>query len=324
MSVKLDYSFLPNSVFVNSEGDLKLVIENPITSESVEFKAGRGGDSISVNFPVGDGDNDLVTSLDFGVGDVTSPFTCTLVGGDFVITSTQDVVLDPGESISVQFIQVPVNASTGDAAVQINEYVGTGSGSTSLTITKIPEELGVIVWLDPLIVGLNQESTLQFKSAASTKVVISGYPVAPGEKTFETPPYSGSDKVVVGSNVNAQQTYIATAWAGSDQSKPESITLTQVPPVITVMDPSEEQTVEAGEEVVITWRSMYGVGSTMKWLESQKINPTSPLNTTPGNELTKIYNISNHNADFMPDTVTYTLTVDGFKNPATCENLLLK
>lgn len=319
MSIKLKYSFLPNSVFVNSVDDLKLVAENPISSgSSIQFKAGRGGDSINVVFPIGDADSDLASSLNFGVGNVTSPFTCTLVGGNFVITATQDTQIDPGETISVEFTQVPINESIGDSFVAINEYVDGGVGTTSVKISKIPEELGVIVWLDPLIVGLNQESLLQFKSAASTNVVISGYPKAPGEKTFETPPYSASDKVIVGSDTESQRTYTATAWAGTNQSIPQSITLTQVPPVITIKNPSEEQIVGAGEKVVISWKAMYSTSSVMKWLQSQIINPNSPLNTVPGEELTKVYNIPNHNADFMPDTVTYTLTVEGFKESAIC------
>ncbi|MBL6449583.1 hypothetical protein JMN32_24950 [Fulvivirga sp. 29W222] len=311
MSTLLDYSFLPNAVFVNSKDSLKLVAQNPISSKSIPFKAGRGGDTINISFP-----SDLVTNLDFGTGEVTTPFTCNKVGDNFVITATEDTTLDPGETVEVMFNDVPITASTGTASVVINEYIDLNSGKTSVPVSKKAQELGVIVWLDPLIVGLDHTSNLQFKSAASTKVVISGYPDGKGEKSFETPPYSGSDAVGIGSDTNAQRTYVATAWANGNQSPPESITLTQVPPLITIFSPTENQSVNPGEEITLTWKTMYESSNEMKWLQSRKINARSPFTSTPGTELTDIYNMGNRNAQLMPDTVTYSFHVNGFKTPA--------
>ncbi|WP_192349041.1 hypothetical protein [Algoriphagus sp. Y33] len=316
MSTLLDYSFLPDTVFVNSNDNLKLVIQNPTSGKPIPFKAGRGGDTITVTFPFGDSQGDLVTNLKFGTGNVSTPFTVNKVGDDFVVTATKDTTLDPGDTVQITFNDIPVNNSTGTAYVTINEFIGINSGKTSVSVTKKAQELGVIVWLDPLIVGLGQESNLQFKSAASTSVVISGYPDGKGEKTFETPPYSGSDTVGIGSDTNAQRTYTATAWAGGNQSPPESITLTQVPPLITVFSPTESQSVGAGEEVTLTWKAMYESSNEMKWLQSVRSNVRSPFITTSGAELTKIYNIRNHNAQFMPDSVTYSIIINGFKQPA--------
>lgn len=316
MSTLLEYSFLPDAVFVNSKDSLKLVAQNPTSSPSVSFKAGRGGDTISIVFPFGDQQGDLTTNLDFGVGEVTSPFTVNKVGDNFVVTATENTTLDPGETIEITFNDVPINNSTGTAYVTINELIGTNSGQASVSVTKKAEALGVIVWLDPLIVGLGQKSNLQFKSAASTSVVISGYPEGQGEKTFETPPYSGSDAVGIGSDTIPQRVYLATAWAGGNQSPSESITLTQVPPLITVFSPTENQSVGAGEEVTLTWKAMYESSNEMKWLQSAKSNVRSPFVTTPGTELTKIYNIRNHNAQFMPDSVTYSIIINGFEKPA--------
>ncbi len=315
MSTLLNYSFLPDTVFVNSNDNLKLVIQNPTSGKPIPFKAGRGGDTITVTFPFGDTPDDLVTNLKFGTGNVSNPFTVNKVGDNFVVTATKDTTLDPGDTVQITFNNIPVNNSIGTAYVAINEFIGVNS-KTSVPVTKKAEVLGVIVWLDPLIVGLGQESNLQFKSAASTSVVISGYPDGKGEKTFETPPYSGSDAVGIGSDTTPQRTYIATAWAGGNQSPPESITLTQVPPLITVFSPTESQSVGAGEEVTLTWKARYESSNEMKWLQSARSNVRSPFITTPGAELTNIYNTGNHNAQFMPESVTYSLIIHGFKKPA--------
>ncbi|MCH7410671.1 hypothetical protein MM239_14785 [Belliella sp. DSM 111904] len=316
MSTLLDYSFLPDTVFVNANDNLKLVIQNPTSGKPIPFKAGRGGDTITITFPIGDTQGDLVTNLKFGTSNVSSPFTVNIVGDNFVLTATKDTTLDPGDNVQITFNDIPVNNSTGKANININEFIGVNSGKTAVPVTKKSQELGVIVWLDPLIVGLGQKSNLQFKSAASTSVVISGYPDGKGEKTFETPPYSGSDAVGIGSDTIPQRTYVASAWAGGNQSPPESITLTQVPPLITVFSPTESQSVGAGQEVTISWKAMYDSGNEMKWLQSSKKNVKAPFKTKPGTDLTQIYNMGNHNAQFMPDTVTYSIIVNGYKQPA--------
>lgn len=315
MSTLLQYSFLPDAVFVNAKGSLKLVAQNPTSDKAMPFKSGRGGDTISIIFPFGDSRSDLTVNLDFGTGEISMPFICNKVGDNFIITTTEDTTLDPGETIQITFNDVPINNLTGTASVIIKESIGVHSGKTSVEVTKKAAALGVIVWLDPLVVGLGQTSNLQFKSAASTKVVVSGYPDGRGEKTFETPPYSGSDAVGIGSDTNPQRTYTATAWAGGNQSPPESITLTQVPPLITVFSPMENRSVGAGETVTLTWKTMYESSNEMKWLQSRKSNARSPFMSTPGTELTKIYNIGNHNAEFMPDAVTYSIIINGFKQP---------
>ena len=316
MNILLNYIFLPDAVFVNSDEPLKLVIQNPTLGKPITVKSGRGGDTITVYFPFGDNQDDLVTNLDFGVGDIPAPFTVNKVGGNFVLTATEDIVLDPGDTIPITFNEVPINSSTGTAKVIINEFIGVNSGKTSVSVTKKAEALGVIVWLDPLIIGLNQKSNLHFKSAASTKVVISGYPDGKGEKTFDTPPYSNSSAVGIGSDTDSQRTYVATAWADGNQSTPESITLTQVPPMITVYNPTGDQSVKADEEITLTWKEMFGSSTEMKWLQSRKINVFSPFTSKPGTELTNTYNTGNHNAQFMPESVTYSLIIHGFKKPA--------
>ncbi len=315
MSTLLSYTFLPNAVFVNTNDDLVLVIENPVDKSPVKFTSGRGGDLISVEFLKGDSETDLVTDLNFNAKITPDTFS---VGINFDITANQDVTLNPGESIRVTFKNVPINNVSGESEVTIKEYIGSSSEKASIPITKKKQELGVIVWLDPMVVGRNHESTLQFKSSSSTKVVISGYPDGKGEKSFETPPYSNSDQVGIGSETQSQRTYTATAWAGGNQSPPEPVTLTQVPPLITVFTPTPGggKEVAPSAQVSIEWSEMFGDDSSMKWLESLQNNVTSPFSSVPGTELTKTYNPSKHNAEFMPGSVTYTLVVEGFEEPA--------
>jgi len=317
MSNLFEMSFVPNKVFVDSKDTLKFVAQNKSNTDPVDFKAGRGGDSITVEFPQGDSSSDLVSDLSFKGTVINKYFVCNLVGNKFIITATQNTQIGGGESLDVNFNDMPINTATGDAKVKVSYFIGSDSGSNSPTISKKAQVLGVIAWLDPLVVGLNQNSLLQFKSVASTSVVVSGYPEGVGEKTFDTPPYSGSDNVGVGADDIPQRIYTVTAWADGNQSQPETLALTQVPPVICEYSPKEELTVKPDEKVELKWRARFGDGNTLQWLQSSKSNAQQPYKVIPGEDLTKVYNVANNNAQFMPESVTYTLTVEGYKAPVT-------
>lgn len=313
MSTLLEYTFLPNAVFIDTKNNLVLEIENPVDKPPVKFKSGRGGDIISIGFLAGQKQDDLVTDLNFSAKIAPDSFS---ISTNFDITSNDDIVLNPGDSIRVTFEEMPINDASGDSVVTITESIGESSGTYPITIAKKKHELEVIAWLDPLIVGLGQQSTLHFKSSSSTKVVISGYPDGLGEKTVDTPPYSWSGSVGIGSSSESQRTYTVIAWAGGNRSPQEEVTLTQKPPVITAFAPEGDQTIKPNDTATITWQAMYASGNTMKFLETRLNNVSSPFKPVPGKDLTDAYNPNKHNAEFMPDTVTYSLIVDGFKKSA--------
>lgn len=321
MSLTMSFSIMPEMVFVDSSSTLKFVAQNTSKTESVKFTVGRGASYINVLFPDGNEDCDLVSNLSFEGTCNLSNFSCNEADGEFKITSDEEVEIAPGDSLQVTFEKMPINTKTGSAKVTVSYKIDNNSGSKEIYITKKAKELGVIAWLDPLVVGKGQSSLLQFKSASSTKVKISGYPPTDGskdkEKTFTTPPPSNSDNVTVGPGENGQRNYVVTAYAGSNQSPSVTLTLSEAPPYIFNYSPTEQQTIAPNKEVTIVWGSHFGSGNSMQWLQTQRTDAASPMTLTPGTELVNVYNVRNANASAMPDTVTFDLTVDGYYAPAT-------
>ncbi|KUI98897.1 hypothetical protein [Vibrio sp. MEBiC08052] len=317
MSDIIRFSFVPDMVFANASGTLKLVAENTSLTESITFHAGRVPDSIVVTFPTGSSAEDLVnTSPTFQGQPTPSVFTCSFVNGQFIISPTQTTELAGGDAIDVIFSDMPVNSTPGTVQVTASYFIGTESGTQQLMVTKKPKTLGVIAWFDPLIVGLNQTSRLYYQSEASTKVVISGFPEGSGEETFVTPPYSGSTPAGIGSDTTPQRVYTVTAWAGGNQSEPETVALTQVAPMILNSSPASAS-VGPDESLTLDWRVRYDDGNSLQWLGNAIANVQAPYVVVPGSDLTSVYNIGNRNAQFMPAGINYTLTVNGFQHPDT-------
>lgn len=324
----LKYQFNPAQVFIATSTDLQLIITNPETKDTpITFAGGPKGDEINITFPVGSGDTDLVNTLDFTCTSKTSGFTCGLSSGNnfFAIKSPKGAVLEPGQTIVIVFSNVVINGQTGkpasEATIKIKEYIGTNTGDASVAIKKLPQELNIVAWLDPMVVGKKQYATLYWQSMGGTKVVIAGFGSGTGTKEFEVtgdPPHSDSCKVNVPSDTEGQRDYTLRVYTSDQKHVETKVTLTQLPPLITSFSTSiaEPGPITVAQKVEVSWTSLYATDTYLQLADgkSQK-NPISPVTISPGEEIAGIYVPGTP----LPGKACYKLTLMGFqKLPPKC------
>ena len=316
----LTYTFQPSQVFIATTANLTLIIQNPAGGQPVQFKGGPRGDEIDITFPIGNGDTDLSASNQFQVSATPSVFTCGLRGGLFALRATADYVLQPGASIMLQFQNIVVNGAvtkpSSSASVAIAEYLGASTGNTNCVIQKLPPELGVIAWVVPMTVGLQQNATLFWQSMGGIGVKVVGFGDGTGSKDFKVsgnPPYSDNTKINVPSATESQRTYTLQVYTSDQKHKETAVTLTQMPPVITAFTGSKQGTIGVSDSVVLTFNSIYGSSSSLTTPALQLNNPTSPQTVFPGKDIVAAYKPDYTN---LPDTASYQLMVQGFQKPA--------
>lgn len=317
-STVFEYSFAPPQVFVATTTDLTLTISNPIDGPTIQWQGGPNGDEIDVTFPAGSDISDLMNQLPVQTK-VLQPqgFSCVRSGDYFAIKSAVGTTIEPGDKIVVVFENAVINGKTGSATTGIQEYVGPNNNRTSVAISKIAQELAVIAWLDPYVVGLYEQANLNWQSAAGIGVKIFGFSGGTGEKDFPVsgdPPYPGTTKVNVPSTTESQRTYTLQVYTGDNRHAQQNVTLTQHSPLITSFTGNKTSPLKVNSSVTLTWHSLFGAGTTLSSNSGlDRNNPQSPLEVNPGKELLKTFfnNYSN-----LPETVTYTLAVNGFQEPA--------
>lgn len=314
MPTLFNYTFQPNQAFVATDITLTLIIQNPISGNSVQFAGGPKGDEIDIYFPVGSGATDLVSALTFNATSQTQKFTCAkAASGDyFIVRAPAGATLTPGSQIVILFQPVTINGVQGEAAVKIKEYIGSAENDDSQVITKLPQELNIIAWLDPWTVGLNQKATLLWQSMGGTTVEIHGYTDDPPVRVFKVsgdPPHPGNTDVAVGST-EIQHTYTAQVLTDDGKHKEVSVTLTQHQPMITSFTADRSGTISVIDTVNLSWSLLYASSSSLKTPPQLLTNPLSPKSVVPGQDLAQAYK-GNYGA--MPDTASYVLTAYGFQ-----------
>jgi hypothetical protein len=316
----LSYTFAPPDVFIASTSDLTLTIGNPIDNSPVEWKGGPNGDEIDVTFLTGSGADALLTQLPTLTSVSPPGFSCGLSGNYFAIKSTANTTLQPGDNIVVVFKNAVINGETGSTTTTINEYIADASNTDSISINKLPQELAVIAWLDPYVVGLYEQSNLNWQSAGGIGVNVMGFSGGTGTKNFPVqgdPPYPGTTTVNVPSTTEAQRIYTLQVYTGDNRHAQEQVTLTQNAPLITSFSADKGSPLKVDATVTLTWHSLFGAGTILTSNSGRTRNdPESPMQVNPGRELLDAYagNFGN-----MPDRVVYTLAVNGFSQPAYSE-----
>lgn len=318
MPTLFSYTFQPNQAFVATDIALTLTIQNPITGNSVQFAGGPRGDEIDIYFPVGSSATDLVSALTFNATSQTQKFTCAkAASGDyFIVRAPAGATLTPGSQIVILFQPVTVNGVTGEAAVKIKEYIGSAKNDDSKVITKLPQELNIIAWLDPWTIGLNQKATLLWQSMGGTTVEIHGFTDGPPVRIFKVsgdPPHPGNTDVGVGAT-EIQHTYIVRVLTDDGNHRETSVTLTQHQPMITSFTADRSGTISVIDTVNLCWSLLYAASSSLKTPPQLLTNPLSPKAVVPGQDIVQAYK-GNYGA--MPDTASYVLTAYGFQgNPS--------
>lgn len=312
----LDYSFQPPQVFADKAINLNLVISNP-TANTVEFQGGPDGDEIHITFPVGRTGTDLVTELGFTAESLTSGFTCKQDGADYVVKATSGVKkITPGMQIQIKFNQMKINSEVGTASILIEEFIDADgnqpSGTTSRDVTKkAADGLDVIVWLQPMTVGLDQKADLNWVSTGATSIKVSGFFVGLPTQDFPVTG-DGFNSTAVGVKSNeAQRTYTVQAFATGVPPKSQPATLTQSPPIITEYISNKTGTVGVTDKVVLEWDCLFYDSVSIKPPGRAISNPPKLKEVTPGMD---VLNANEGNYDNIPNTANYRLTAFGYES----------
>ncbi len=317
----LNYSFQPPSVFISTEVDLTLSIQNPANGDPITFKGGANGDQISIVFPIGNGATDLVTELNFETRSPAGFNVAKSTSGEFytIKFTNNSTRLQPGETATVTFLKVKVNdtcvnpAST--AVITIKEYIrGVQLVGTTEIIKQPNNKLGISAWLDPAIVGLGQTSTLFWQSVGGTSVEV--FPFATGKKKFPVegpPPSPGNCTVDVPSTTESQRMYTLQVFTSDNTKEQTIVTLTQNPPLITAFTADKSGSIKVDDTLELDWFFLWGTD----WMIDSNsglelFNPNAPVKVNPGKEILESYKGNYAN---LPSSIYYTLTVNGFKEP---------
>lgn len=325
MATLLSYSISPDRAFVSLQTTFTLTVTNPLGADPVTLTGGRRGDQITVTFPcppAQSGADALVDSIDFTAQSGSPQFTAgqsTSQDSTFVIAPVGTQVLQPGSSFQVVFSPVTVNGTTGSPRLTVTEYFAAGQNATQLTVTKEPQQLAIIAWASPYVVGLGQPATLYWQSFAGTSVTVYGFSGGTGSKTFPVqgePPYPGNDAVTVPAD-QAQWTFTLQVNTNSGEHAKDEVTLTQHAPLIQSMTPAQPAVAVApAESVPLSWATLYAARCTLQsdGGSARKVpaNPLNPMIVVPGKDAVQ----SAPTRQQIPASITYTLTAQGFGKPA--------
>jgi hypothetical protein len=318
MATLFDYDIQPSQAFVATNTVLTLTITNPLGGNTVRFAGGPKGDEIDVYFPVGKDKTDLTLAIQFTATCNTPGFTCgkATAGNYFVVRAPAGASLTPGGQVVILFNPVTINSIAGQATITIKEIIGSSENDKDVSVTKLPQELGIIAWLQPWTIGANQYSTLLWQSMGGTSVQISGYAGGTGTKTFPVsgnPPYPGNTQVTVQPS-EAQRTYTVAVYTSDNQHKEVPVTLTQHAPLITSYTADKSGILSVTDPVTLNWSLMFAGSSTLQTPALNKNNPNPPLVVVPGQDIAKAFQ---GNYPAMPDTASYLLTAYGYQvNPS--------
>lgn len=313
-NAKLIYRVTPPAAFEDTKVDLTVTATNTGDADIKLVK----NDEIQIAFPA-----TMVVNQNFTVS--TPPksgysASKSTAGDYFSVKAPFGLVLKPGDALTITFSQAPIVSTPASGInIAVSEYIGT----TTPALVNLPFEvksagLGIIAWLDKLIVGQLQPSTLYWQSSGGTQVVISGYPTGTGQKTVGI---KGNTQVYVPVQVsNPQQwKYTLQVFTGDGGSHEEtSVTLQVNPPIINSFSRTpDEKCIRVDAKVELSWLVQFASSVVLttptipNW--RQPIN-ANPFSTTPGADQRKAYAL---NFRQMPQTVDYILTANGFLKAAT-------
>ncbi len=309
---KLKYRVTPPAAFQGTKVDLTVTATN--TGEA-DIKFAKN-DEIQIAFPV-----TMVDNQNFAAS--TPPnsgysATKSTAGPYFSVKAPFGLVLKPGDVMTVAFSQAPiVNTPATDINIIVSEFIG----SVTPVVVNLPFEvkssgLGIIAWLDKMIVGELQPATLYWQSSGGTQVVISGFPTGQGQETCGV---KGNTKVYVPVQAsNPQQwKYTLQVFTGDGGSHEEtSVTLQVNSPILKFTSAPDVKSIRVDASVELSWLAQFASSLILttptipNW--RQPIN-ANPYKTTPGAELRKAYG---QNVAQVPEKADYILTANGFLNPA--------
>jgi len=315
---KLTYRVTPPAAFVATSVGIVISATNS-SGADIEFNK---ADEIQITFP-----DTIVANQNFTASTPEgSGYSAgkALAGNYFSVKAPFGFNLKPGDAMTITFSQVPI-ASDPDSGsnIGISESIGGGDPVlVSLPFEVKAAGLGIIAWLDKLVVGESQPATLNWQSSGGVQVVVSGFPTGTGQKTFPVqgePPFLDSTIVYVPIQPQKPQQwfYTVTVYTGAGNHEQITVALQQNPPIINsyTSDP-ELKKIRVDASAVLSWHVQFASSVILttptipNW--RQPINANS-YTANPGADLRKAYRF---NFSQLPKTADYILTANGFSQPA--------
>jgi hypothetical protein len=310
-SPRLSYRITPPSAFPDTTISLNLTIGNDGATDIIFSTSDR----ISFNIPSG-----VVRDYDFSAsapsGSGFSIAQDTTEAGTFAIKCPfQGVTIRPGSQLTFVFSAVPIASDPIDAKLTITESLGEGDTTVELDFTIQPPGLGVVAWLDELIIAQFDSTRLNWVSSGANRVIISGFSGA-GDKEVAL---SGSIDVYIPDQDSQQWTYTVSVYSGSDLVD-QAVTLQQNPPILHsfTRDPADA-VVAVDQPVTLEWSTQYAssVFLTRPNIPNERYRiPADPVTVTPGADMMEVYR---NGWSQMPSVARYFVTANGFERAAVGE-----
>lgn len=310
VTTKLKYRVAPDSAFVGKTVRIVITALND-TNANINF---TDSDVIKISFP-----NTMVSSQNFkGSTPASSGYTVNSTVGEnsFSVTVVfNDIVIRPQDSLTITFDQVPIAGTAGSTSVGIEENMG-DVNTTQLPFTVQATGLGVIAWLDKLVIGKSETTNLNWYSSGGTSVVITGFPTGTGDLKFPASEQLMSTPVYV-PDESQQWIYTATVYSASSHID-QTVTLQQNPPMINEFssNPDTVQEIRIDDSAVLTWDTKFAssvILTTPLVPNERQRMPAAPLTVYPGIELQKAYKL---NYAQLPASADFTLTANGYSKAA--------
>lgn len=310
-NTKLQYRVTPPSAFIKTTVEQLTIIVSNGSSANIVFTA---NDQLTITIPA-----DLVSGYGFSFSTSTGSGFAVNKGnkaGIYLVTVPfNDVTLKPGDSFQVIFSQVPVGDTADSYNINVSELLGGDTNVDSLPFTLQSVGLGVIAWLDKLIVGETEATNLNWTTTGGSQVIISGFPTGSGQQQVGL---SGNIPVYVPQRGDTSQwTYTVTVYSGQN-SKGALVVLQKNPPVINSFDssPDSASPIAVDQAVTLSWHTQFAssvILTTPTLPNARQRIPANPLQVTPGLDLVKTYQYS---WSQLPPTAEYILTANGFSEAA--------
>ncbi|HEX6370735.1 MAG TPA: hypothetical protein VF006_17595 [Longimicrobium sp.] len=333
---QLSYRLTPPKVFVATATGLTVTISVPTEGQAVTL---QDGDEIDIYFPAPGSENALTEVLPTTVtSSRPDRFSAAMSGtGEYYVVTPfgfDGQTLLPGESFDVVFGTFTVVGGTGSSALRVDEFIGSGKQTATLSVERLAQELNVIAWLRDLVVGLGQKTTLSWQSYGGTMVVVAGFDTGPDsrcppdyrvprQKCFPVtgePPHPGYTSVGVPSTTADQWQYTVRVYTSDGQSREQLVSLNQSRAFISGFGVAPGLTkptapVGAMQQVPLQWRTLFGTAAYLNTPAGQLREPTNPAVPVPVQPGVDALNGA-PSLQQIPDTVQYRLQVQGFGAPA--------
>jgi hypothetical protein len=319
----LKYAMRPDQAFVALPTDLTLTITNPAEGAPVTLSPEGQGDEIDITVPIPPPGDALTDSIDFTARCDTVGFVvgqASLNSNLFNIKPVGRQTLAPGQTIRIVFSGVVIDPEPGAATLAVAEYIGDATGNAAISVEKLKQELKIIAWLDPIVIGPGG-STLYWQSFGGTNVTVYNL-VGGATRTVPVqgnPPYAGSMLVRL-TSTDQQRTFTLIVSTNDRRQSRTEVTLSHAPPAITGFGPQSTvaDPLPVNASIQLSWSTLYASAAFLTTPAAAAprqvpIDPLQPMAVTPGADAIS----GAPSLGSISARADYTLTVDGWQTQAT-------